>query len=281
MPELPEIETLRRDLSDLLLARTIKSVTVRHQRSVRAHAFSDEFSEPLAGCVVYEVFRKGKFLSIAVGHGASPDLALVAHMGMSGQIRSFSMYDSLPKHAHIWFELSGDSLMVFVDPRTFGQMYLDELGSSGMAASLGRLGVDPLNEPGLVRQAVKRFSSSSVGIKWLLLDQTIVCGIGNMYADEILFHAGIRFDRPGSSLSESELDVLSKTIPAVLSEAVALRGSSLKDLQYRDVHGAIGGYQKMHLAYGREGRDCLRCGQKIERVFAKGRSSYLCRSCQR
>lgn len=281
MPELPEIETLRRDLSQLILGKTIRRVSVRNPRSIRAHATFEEFEEPLAGITVLEVSRKGKFLSFAMGSRRDATFALVAHMGMSGQLRSFSSREEIPKHAHVRFEFMDDTQVVFVDPRTFGQLYLDRIDESGLAVSLRRLGVDPISEPDTVSQAIKSFSNSGVGVKWLLLDQSHICGIGNMYADEILFRAGIRFDRPGRSLKSDEFADLAGAIREVLNQAIALRGSSLKDLQYRDVNGLIGGYQSLHQAYGREGLECLRCHGVIERIFAKGRSCFLCRSCQR
>jgi len=281
MPELPEIETLKADLSRLILGRQVCGVSVRNLRSIRAHTTVEEFEEPLLGAIFLDVNRKGKFLSFTMGSDREPDFALVAHMGMSGQLRSFPLKEKIPKHTHVFFRFQDEAQVVFVDPRTFGQLYLDRLDESGLASSLRRLGVDPITELEKVMQAMISFSNSGVGIKWLLLDQSHICGIGNMYADEILFRAGIRFDRSGRSLGGAELKRLEKAIAEVLNHAIALRGSSLKDLQYRDVNGAIGGYQKLHLAYGREGLDCFRCHGVIERIFAKGRSSFLCRSCQR
>ncbi len=281
MPELPEIETIKRDLRDRILDREIRGVVINNVRSVRAHSSLEEFTAPLLESKVVEVHRKGKFLSIAIQPRALASVVIVAHMGMSGQLRIFSMDDDLPKHSHICFNLSGELRLVFVDPRTFGQMYLDSSAFNGVAASLARLGIDPLYQETLIPEALKRYTKSRIGVKWLLLDQAILCGIGNMYADEILFRAGIKFDRPGNMLTASELEQLAGSVRYVLNAAVDLRGSSLRDLQYRDVDGAIGGYQQFHMVYGREGEPCRRCGAKIERVFAKGRSSYLCRSCQR
>ena len=281
MPELPEIETLRRDLSQLILGKAIRRASVRTPRSIRAHSTFEEFEEPLAGATVLDVNRKGKFLSFTIGSRRDSTFALVAHMGMTGQLRSFSLGEEIPKHAHVRFEFMDDTELVFVDPRTFGQLYLDGIDESGLAVSLRRLGVDPINEPDRLLQALKRFSGCGMGVKWLLLDQSKICGIGNMYADEILFRAGIRFDRPGRSLKLDEFTGLAGAIREILNQAIVLRGSSLKDLQYRDVNGLIGGYQDRHQAYGREGLECLRCHGIIDRIFAKGRSCFLCRSCQR
>ena len=165
MPELPEIETLRRDLSQLILGKAIRRASVRNPRSIRAHSTFEEFEEPLAGATVLEVNRKGKFLSFVMGGRGDATFALVAHMGMSGQLRSFSLGEEIPKHAHVRFEFTDNTEVVFVDPRTFGQLYLDRIDESGLAVSLRRLGVDPINEPARVLQALKSFSDSGMGVK--------------------------------------------------------------------------------------------------------------------
>ncbi len=281
MPELPEIETLRHDLSELMIGKSINGVSVANRRSIRVHSSIGEFEQPLLGAQIREIRRKGKFLSITVSSQYRQSFALVAHMGMSGQLRSYASHKDVPKHSHVVFELSDQSLVVFVDPRTFGQLYLDELDQSGLASSLSRLGIDPINQPESVYGALQGCMNRKTGIKWMLLDQSHLCGIGNMYADEILFRAGVRFDRPCRTLCTEELSAIAGSISEVLNAAILLRGSSLKDLQYRDVAGGLGGYQNMHLAYGREGLECLRCHGIVERMFSKGRSSFFCRSCQR
>jgi len=281
MPELPEIETLRRDLSELTIGKSVNGVSVANRRSIRAHSTSSEFEQPLLGAQIREIRRKGKFLSISVSSSYRESFALVAHMGMSGQLRSFANRDDIPKHSHVVFELSDQSLIVFVDPRTFGQLYLDELDKSGLASSLSRLGIDPINQPELIYDALQSCMDRNTGIKWMLLDQAHLCGIGNMYADEILFRAGVRFDRPCRTLRAEEVSAIADSISEVLNAAIMSRGSSLRDLQYRDVAGGLGGYQNMHMAYGREGLECMRCHGIVERMFSKGRSSFLCRSCQR
>lgn len=281
MPELPEIETLRQDLDVLMSGRTIRSAVVSNLRSVRFHGDRvDSFSKKLSGAHIDNVGRKGKYLSFLLRGSDLQKFAMVAHMGMSGQMRCFSSTVDFPKHSHVRFEMSDGAFLVFIDPRTFGQLYVDELGDSNLANSLSRLGVDPILESSLIDEALGRFRRSQVGVKWLLLDQSRICGIGNMYADEILFRSGIRFDRPGTELNKKDLDSLSCTISEVLHEAIVARGSSLKDLQYRDVKGEIGSFQECHRAYGREGLDCLRCKGTIVRIFTKGRSSYLCTDCQ-
>lgn len=280
MPELPEIETLRKDLLEFVIGKQILRVAVSHARSVRAHRNPADFERSVEGSRFVDVKRKGKFLSFTLEASDISQKAVVAHMGMSGQLRRFHPEQTFPPHSHIKIELSDGTHLIYVDPRTFGQFFVEDLDGEGLGVSLQRLGIDPIMQTEDISCGVAAYRRSRIGVKWLLLDQSKVCGIGNMYADEILFRAGIRFDRPGSSLTDEEVARLSRTIYEVLTDAIVLRGSTLKDLQYRDVKGNVGGYQAMHLAYGREGLSCYRCKHTIIRVVSKGRSSYLCTSCQ-
>lgn len=282
MPELPEVETLRRDLCQVMLGRTIIEAIVSNRRSVRAHLDPAEFVSGVCGLRVDAIFRRGKFLSFLLKdpYGAR-EVALVAHMGMSGQMRRFEEGDPLPKHAHVVLQTDDRLQIAFIDPRTFGQMYIDDVGYGGFAVSLSRLGADPIHDRPLLGERLGGFRKSAMGVKWLLLDQSRVCGIGNMYADEILFRSQIRFDRPGHDLSEDETTVLAGSISKVLDAAIEGRGSSLRDLQYRDINGRIGMFQQQHAAYGREGLPCMRCSGTIVRIFCKGRSSFVCSYCQK
>lgn len=276
---MPEIETLKTDLCRLVVGSSLESVTVNNFRSIRRHSCISEFSDALKDTSVSAIRRKGKYLVFEIMRN-DLRLALVAHMGMSGQLRVFKSTDDLPKHSHVIIHFSDGTVLDFVDPRTFGQMYLDQPGDTWVPESLSHLGTDPILDSNMIRKALERYCMSDVGVKWQMLDQSKVCGIGNMYADEILFRSGIRFDRPGSSLTNKELDTITANIGYVLRNAIELRGSSLRDLQYRDVFGELGGYQVCHKVYGREGLPCSECSTMISRVFSKGRSSFLCDNCQ-
>lgn len=276
---MPEIETLRSDLYGYIVGNEVTSVTVNKDRSIRRHKDVAEFSDALEGAVVSAIRRRGKYLVFEVTKENSR-FALVAHMGMSGQLRVFGRADDFPKHSHIVTRFSNGLFLDFVDPRTFGQMYIDKTGDTWIPESLSHLGVDPISDSDLMPKALERYCTSDVGVKWQMLDQSKVCGIGNMYADEILFRSGIRFDRPGSSLTDNDLDTLATNIANVLWKAIQLRGSSLRDLQYRDIFGGLGGFQVFHRVYGREGLPCGECSTLISRVFSKGRSSFLCNNCQ-
>lgn len=280
MPELPEVETLRRDLCGSILDKQIDSVVASTPRSIRYHSEASQFVIPLLNGRIEDVLRRGKYLVFLVSKDSAP-VPLVAHMGMSGQFQVVERGATLAKHSHVQIGFSDGLMLVFVDPRTFGQMYVDRLGERGVPQSLTKLGPDPVIEPEAVLDALKAFRRSSLGVKWLLLDQSRICGIGNMYADEILFRSKIRFDTPGKSLDDAALVSLQSSIALVLGEAILARGSTLKDLQYRDLYGRAGGFQDSHFVYGREGQPCRNCTGKIVRIFSKGRSSYFCDICQK
>lgn len=280
MPELPEVETLRRDLCGSILNREIDSVIATTPRSIRRHSETSQFIMPLLNGRIEDVLRRGKYLIFNVIKDSVP-VPLIAHMGMSGQFQFVERGATLAKHSHVQIGFSDGFMLVFVDPRTFGQMYIDRLGESGVPQSLARLGPDPITEPGQILEALGAFRRSSIGVKWLLLDQSRICGIGNMYADEILFRSKIRFDRPGKSLDDSALVNLRNSIAFVFDQAILARGSSLKDLQYRDLYGRTGEFQNSHYVYGREGQLCRICQGNIVRIFSKGRSSFFCDICQK
>jgi formamidopyrimidine-DNA glycosylase len=169
-----------------------------------------------------------------------------------------------------------------VDPRTFGELFVSAAPVEGQPAlpELAHLGFDPLEDVMSWEKFWVLLASHKAGLKALLMDQEFVAGIGNMYADEILFAAGLRYDRLSNSLSSQEVRRLYRSMVETLSEAVKRRGSSLADEQYRDLFGEVGDYQGQHQAYDREGQACRRCRATIVRVKSGGRSTYFCDHCQ-
>jgi formamidopyrimidine-DNA glycosylase len=169
-----------------------------------------------------------------------------------------------------------------VDPRTFGELFVSAAPVDGAPAlpELSHLGFDPLEDVMSWEKFWVLLSSRKSGLKALLMDQEFVAGIGNMYADEILFAAGLRYDRQSNSLSSQEVRRLYRAMVETLAEAVKRRGSSLADEQYRDLFGEVGDYQDQHQAYDREGQACRRCRATIVRVKSGGRSTYFCDHCQ-
>jgi len=279
MPELPEVETIRRDLQGEVVNRKIKAVEVRNGRTVRRHPSAKQFRSQLEGRTITAVNRAGKYLLVVLDDGAT----LVVHLGMSGQLhRVKSIKEAKVPHTHAVITFTQGGQLRFVDPRTFGELFVSAAPAEGEPAlpELAHLGFDPLEDIMSWEKFWVLLSSHKAGLKPLLMDQEFVAGIGNLYADEILFAAGLRYDRQSNSLSSQEVRRLYRSMVETLAEAVKRRGSSLADEQYRDLFGEIGDYQDQHQAYDREGQACRRCRSVIVRVKSGGRSTFFCEHCQ-
>ncbi|MGC8463737.1 MAG: bifunctional DNA-formamidopyrimidine glycosylase/DNA-(apurinic or apyrimidinic site) lyase [Acidimicrobiales bacterium] len=279
MPELPEVETIRRDLQGEVVGRKIKSVEVRNGRTVRRHPSAKHFRARLEGRTITSVGRAGKYLLLGLDNGET----LVVHLGMSGQLqRAKSGKEPKAPHTHAVLTFAQGGQLRFVDPRTFGELFVAEPppDATGRLAELAHLGFDPLEDVMSWDRFWALLAKRNAGLKALLMDQEFVAGIGNMYADEILFAAGLRYDRVSSSLSSQEVRRLQRAMVETLTEAIKHRGSSLADAQYRDLFGEVGDYQGQHQVYDREGQPCRRCRATIVRVRSGGRSTFLCEHCQ-
>lgn len=279
MPELPEVETVRRDVAALFTGRTILDVTVGGPRTLRRHADPAAAVARLAGRRLERADRRGKFLLLRLDSG---DVAVV-HLGMSGQLRVAQPGQARPPHTHLVLSWESGPELRFVDPRTFGQVWVSAPlpAAPTVVPELAHLGFEPLDDPIGWRGLERRLAGRRTKLKPLLMDQRFVAGIGNIYSDEILWSAGVAHDRAAGSLEEPEVRALYRSMRSVLQAAVRLRGSSLADEQYRDLAGRIGGYQLRHRVYGREGLPCGRCGAAILRAKAYGRSTWYCPDCQR
>lgn len=278
MPELPEVETIRRDLEKEITGRKVKSVEVLGERSVRRHDDPSQLVDRLQGRKITAVRRRGKYLVFDLD---SADV-LVVHLGMSGQLLHVrAAKEPLPKHCHVVVTFVTGGQLRFVDPRTFGELFVTSAASIDEdVPELAHLGFDPLADVMSWTAFGTLLLARSGPLKAVLTDQRFVAGIGNIYADEILFAAGIRYDRPASSLSTQEVRRLYRAMVETLSEAVKHRGSSLADEQYRDLYGEVGDYQGQHQVYDRAGQACRRCRHTIARVKVNGRSTYFCERCQ-
>ena len=278
MPELPEVETIRRDLDKEIVGRRIKSVEVKGKRSVRRHKSGTEFRERLEARRVSSIRRAGKYLLI----GLDGDDVLVVHLGMSGQLlRAKGPKDPMERHTHVVVTFTQGGQLRFVDPRTFGEMFVttaDEL--TAQVPELAHLGFDPLEHVMSWARFGQMLAERPTALKTLLMDQRFVAGIGNIYSDEILFAAGLRYDRMSDSLSAQEIRRLYRAMVETLTEAVKHRGSSLADEQYKDLYGETGDYQGQHQVYDRQGKSCRRCRNAVVRVKVNGRSAFLCEHCQ-
>jgi formamidopyrimidine-DNA glycosylase len=277
MPELPEVETIRRDLEKEVIGRRVKTVEVKGKRSIRRHKSGPEFRARLEGRKMTSIRRAGKYLLV----GLDDDDILVVHLGMSGQLqRAKGPKEPLDKHTHVVITFTQGGQLRFVDPRTFGEMFVTTAGELETVPELSHLGFDPLEEVMSWARFGQLLADRHTQLKTLLMDQKFVAGIGNIYSDEILFAAGLRYDRGSDSLSAQEIRRLYRAMVETLSEAVKYRGSSLADEQYRDLFGEIGDYQGQHQVYDREGSACRRCRNSIVKVKVNGRSGFLCEHCQ-
>jgi formamidopyrimidine-DNA glycosylase len=282
VPELPEVEVVRRGLAREVAGRAITSVAVTGARTVRRQP-TETLVEGLRGARLGEAERIGKFLLLPLDDGAE---TLVIHLRMSGQLLLTAPDRPLAKHTHAVLGLSDGRELRFVDPRTFGELFVVPAppGGPGMPpgrpAALAHLGPDPLSPAWSAAVLGRGLTGRTGRLKLLLMDQRFVAGIGNIYSDEALFEARLRFDRPGGSLSGEEVGRLHRAVRKTLRDAVSHRGSSLRDAQYVDLFGAPGGYQNRHRVYGREGEPCPRCGGPVRRISLGGRSTFLCETCQ-
>ena len=275
MPELPEVETLRHDLEKEVVGRRIKHVEVTGARSVRRLP-APAFVARLEGQKIDGVRRKGKYLLLDLD-----DDVLVIHLGMSGQLLKAAAKDAVAPHTHVTLTFTQGGQLRFVDPRTFGEVFV--VASEGFdeeVPEVAELGFDPLNDIMSWNAFGALLAARKVKLKALLMDQKFVAGIGNIYSDEILWQAGLRYDRTSDSLTTQEVRRLYRAMLDTLQEAVKHRGSSLADQQYRDLFGVVGAYQSEHRVYAREGLPCVRCRKTVVRHKWSGRSTFLCEACQ-
>ncbi len=284
MPELPEVETIRRDLDKEVVGKRVKAVEVSGTRAIRRHPTPESFVSRLEGRKIVGIARKGKYLLVTLDPAAAdvPPDVLVVHLGMSGQLlRAKSAKEPVVKHTHVVVTFTQGGQLRFVDPRTFGELFVTRADEVEQAVpELAHLGFDPLEEVMSWNRFGERLHSRHTKLKPLLMDQRFLAGIGNMYADEILWAAGLRPDRGSDTLSAQEVRRLYRAMVETLQDAIKHRGSSLADEQYRDIFGEVGDFQSLHKVYDRGGKPCPRCRTPIERIKAQGRSTYLCGRCQ-
>ncbi|KAF0835892.1 bifunctional DNA-formamidopyrimidine glycosylase/DNA-(apurinic or apyrimidinic site) lyase [Nocardia caishijiensis] len=292
MPELPEVEVVRRGLAEHAVGRVLEGVTVTHPRAVRRHvAGPADLSAQLTGLRIEAAHRRGKYLWLTfdatpLGTGASAtglDLALVVHLGMSGQMLVQPAAAPVEKHAHIRAVLDDGAELRFVDQRTFGGWSLAglvEVDGSVVPDTVAHIARDPL-DPRFDREAVvAAIRAKNTEIKRVLLDQTVVSGIGNIYADEALWRAGLHGTRIAATLTRPALRTLLDAVTAVMTEALAVGGTSF-DALYVNVNGESGYFSRSLAAYGRENEPCDRCGALLIREQFMNRSSFSCPTCQR
>ena len=235
--------------------------------------------ERLPGAKIVDVTRIGKFVCFELARpslrpGAESRFYLLVHLGMTGNLTLRAPSEEIAPHTHVFFMLNDGRELRYTDPRRFGRMAI--LPEGGLAALRDRLGSEPLVIS--VDEFRERLKSRRARVKALLLNQNVLRGMGNIYADESLFRAGIHPARIAQNLTNYQLAALHRAIREVLRAAIRSRGSSISD--YRDADGNRGEFQLRHRVYQKEGKPCVRCGEKIRRVIVAGRSSYFCPRCQ-
>ncbi len=294
MPELPEVEVVRRGLADHVLGRTIAAVEVAHPRSVRRHAEGgDDFAARLAGRTITGARRRGKYLWLDL----DGDEALLAHLGMSGQMLVADSHRPDEKHLRIRVRFADDGPELrFVDQRTFGGLSVHPLvpaaggsvdvASAGKSTSAGLLPApvahiarDPMDPAFDLDAAVAGIRRRRTGLKRALLDQTVVSGIGNIYADEALWRARLHWARPTEMITRKQGREVLAAAAEVMDAALAAGGTSF-DALYVNVNGASGYFDRSLDAYGQADRPCRRCGTPIRRDAFMNRSSFSCPRCQ-
>ncbi|MBF6336088.1 bifunctional DNA-formamidopyrimidine glycosylase/DNA-(apurinic or apyrimidinic site) lyase [Nocardia abscessus] len=280
MPELPEVEVVRRGLAEHVVGRVVESVAITHPRSVRRHLEgAADLAARLTGLTVESAQRRGKFLWLTFD---DPEAALVVHLGMSGQMLVQPADAPVEKHAHIRATFGDGTQLRFVDQRTFGGWALAplvEVDGTLVPEPVAHIARDPLDPRFDVESVVSVIRGKQSEIKRVLLDQAVVSGIGNIYADEALWRARIHGGRLASGLSRPAVRGLLAEVSAVMGEALAAGGTSF-DALYVNVNGQSGYFERALAVYGREHEPCRRCGAPIIRERFMNRSSYSCPRCQ-
>ncbi|WP_371479389.1 bifunctional DNA-formamidopyrimidine glycosylase/DNA-(apurinic or apyrimidinic site) lyase [Kitasatospora sp. NBC_00315] len=283
MPELPEVEVVRRGLADWVADRTVAEVQVLHPRAVRRQpAGAADFTARLTGTTLGGARRRGKYLWVPLT-GTGTGFSLIGHLGMSGQL--LVQDPSAPDETHLRVRLrftDGGRELRFVDQRTFGGLAVEEAqegDSEGTPVSIAHIARDPLDPRFDDGAFIAALRAKRTTVKRALLDQTLISGVGNIYADEALWRARLHYDRPTAALTRPQGVLLLAHAREVMNAALAVGGTSFDSL-YVNVNGQSGYFSRDLDAYGREGEPCGRCGTPIRRAAWMNRSSYFCPRCQ-
>ncbi|MGA1565808.1 MAG: bifunctional DNA-formamidopyrimidine glycosylase/DNA-(apurinic or apyrimidinic site) lyase [Ilumatobacteraceae bacterium] len=278
MPELPEVETVRRALAVEAIGRRVDAVEVGRDRVARRTS-PDAIVAGLTGAEIERVDRRGKYLLVGLDTGST----VMIHLRMSGQLLIGATETMRPRHCHVMATLDDGRELRFVDPRTFGEVVVCAPGAlHRLVPELSRLGPDPIVDGVDARDLSTWFRGRRRRLKSMLLDQSIIAGIGNIYGDEICHRARLRPDRPVDSIDRRGCARLASAVSTVLDEAIAAGGSTLRDAQYVGLDGVAGSYQREHRVHARAGERCRTCGRGIvRRMSLDQRGTHWCPVCQR
>jgi len=273
MPELPEVETIRRSLLPHLVGLTIEGCEVYLPKLLQ-NLTREQFCACLKGRSIQDIVRRGKYLVLRL----SGDYTLVVHLRMTGQLRFAPEDVPCPPHTHIVLQFAAGMVLRYTDIRQFGYWFLARNNEIEQVARLERLGVEPLSPDFTARYLESLLRGRRGKIKALLLDQRLIAGVGNIYADEALFAAGLHPGRVAGGLTAEETVRLHHYLQEVLNQGILMRGTTLRD--YVDGSGEGGGFQHQLKVYGQRGKPCLKCQTSIERLIIAGRGTHVCSNCQ-
>ncbi|MBU9714181.1 DNA-formamidopyrimidine glycosylase [Evansella tamaricis] len=273
MPELPEVETVKRTLKKLILNEKIKDIQVTWPKMIKFPDDVDEFKSLLIGQSFYDIQRRGKFLLFLLD-----EHTLVSHLRMEGRYGIFAQEDKPDKHTHVRFLFESGKELRYRDVRKFGTMHLFHKGQEELNLPLSQLGIEPFSEQFTVEKLNELLSKTNRKIKTALLDQTKIVGLGNIYVDEALFRAKLHPETRANQLTLDEVTRLHESIKKTLMEAVNMGGSSIKT--YVNGQGEMGMFQQTLFVYGRQGKACKHCGEELVRSVVGGRGTHTCPKCQ-
>lgn len=273
MPELPEVETIRKTLQELVVHKKVDRVSVFWPKIIKHPEEVSQFKDALVGQTITDIGRRGKFLILY-----TDDFALISHLRMEGKYGLFQVTEPVDKHTHVIFHFTDGTELRYKDVRKFGTMHLYLKGQEFDLLPLASLGPEPFSAEFTVESLALKLSRTKRNIKAALLDQKVMVGLGNIYVDEALFRAQIHPERSADGLSAEEISRLHKEIIDTLTEAVQKGGSTIRS--YVNSQGQIGMFQLELLVYGRKGKECKVCGSQLERIVSGGRGTVFCPTCQ-
>ncbi len=273
MPELPEVETIRRTLEKLVLNKEIEDVTIYWPKIVKQPDDPEHFRMLLSGESIERIGRRGKFLLFYLNH-----YVLISHLRMEGKYRVVPKSKEKDKHTHVIFHFTDGTELRYNDVRKFGTMHVYKIGEEMTKAPLKSVGPDPFEEAYTFDYVKERLKRTTRMIKAALLDQTIISGLGNIYVDEVLFLSKIHPEKRAHLLSEDEVKRIYENVRIVLEEAVRLGGTTIRS--YLNGLGEMGMFQQRLYAYGQTGKPCQHCQTEIVKIKVAGRGTHICPTCQ-
>ena len=272
MPEMPEVETVRRTLLPLIKGKTIKEVTVWYPKIITGDA--KEFKQQLVGKKITTIDRYAKYLLIRL----SGNLTVVSHLRMEGKYRLVKINTKKDKHDHVQIVFSDNSALRYNDVRKFGRMQLIKTGTEKEKTGISKLGAEPNSAAFTISYLQNGLARKKKNIKNTLLDQSVVAGLGNIYVDEVLWETKIHPLSQANAIPAEKVAQLHDNINSLIELAIAERGTTIHT--YLDANGKTGGFQKMLQVYGHKGEPCVRCGTPLEKIKVNGRGTTFCPKCQ-